>query len=170
MARRDVLDAVGGYRSAFFKAQDYDLLRRLSERGKLSSVPDILVRLTASSRSLTSIPAGGEQFEFGVLAFVSSVLRANGGTDPIEGASAAEFIAEFHDWYRGSRMPSLFRSRLERRAARIAGGEGRAASAVIGLARATWLDPVWPLRGLGVDSDPAAEARAWAESWAERKR
>jgi hypothetical protein len=119
---------------------------------------------------MTAGTTGGEQFEFGVLAFVCSVLRTIGVPDPINDASSADFIAEFGRWYRGSRLPSLFRSRLARREARIAGGEGRTTAAVAALARATWYDPAWPLRRFGVNADVAAEARAWAEAWARMKR
>lgn len=170
MVRREALKSVGGYRSAFLKAQDYDLLRRLAEVGMLASVPDALVRLTLSIRSMTAATAGGEQFEYCVLAFVCSVLRAKAVADPVDGPSSAAFIADFRRWYRGSRLPSLFQSRLERRAARIAGGEGRAADAAAALIRATRFDPSWPLRRLGVDADPAAQARAWAQDWARGSR
>lgn len=168
MVRRKTLEKVGSYRSVFYKAQDYDLLRRLSEVGKLSSLAEIFVRLTLSGQSITMSPDGGDQFEFGVLAFVSSVLRAKGIVDPIESAACAEFIREFRDWYRESRLPASFRSRLERRSARIAVGEGRAMSVVAGLARATWFDPTWPLSALGVEFDLAAGARVWAENWIRR--
>lgn len=170
MVRREVLEAVGGYRTVYQKAQDYDLLRRLSEKGRLSSLPDVLVRLTVSNQSVTASAEGGEQFEFCALGFASAALRAKGLKDPLEGPSAAAFLEEFRLWYRASRLPALFRSRLARREARVAGGEGQAGAAVAALARATWLDPAWPLRGLGVDADPAADIRAWAESWAGRTR
>lgn len=170
MVRRDAFEAVGGYRAVFQKAQDYDLLRRLSERGQLSSLPDVLVRLTVSNQSVTASAEGGEQFEYGALGFASAALRAKGLKDPLDGPGAAAFVEEFRLWYRASRLPSLFRSRLARREARVAGGEGQPGTAVAALARATWLDPAWPLRGLGVDSDPAADIRAWAESWAGRNR
>lgn len=170
MVRRDALESVGGYRTAFVKAQDYDLLRRISERGRLGSLSEVLVRLTISNQSVTSVPEGGEQFEYGVLAYACAVIRAKRGMDPLEGPSSAVFISDFRDWYRRSRFPVLFRSRLARREARVAGGEGKPGAAALALARATWLDPAWPLRGLGVDADPAADIRAWAEAWAGRNR
>ncbi|MDD5304303.1 MAG: glycosyltransferase family A protein [Elusimicrobia bacterium] len=170
MVRRDALESAGGYRAAFIKAQDYDLLRRLSELGRLSSLSDVLVRLTVSNHSMTAASEGGEQFEYCALAYACATLRAKVGKDPLEEPSSSEFIDEFRRWYRTSRLPALFRSRLARREARIAEGEGMPGAAVAALARATWLDPAWPLRGLGVDADPAAEARAWAESWARRNR
>lgn len=170
MVRREALEAVGGYRAVFQKAQDYDLLRRLSEKGRLSSVPDILVRLTVSNQSVTASAEGGEQFEFCALGFASAALRFKGLKDPLDGSSAAAFVEEFRLWYRASRLPALFRSRLARREARVARGEGQPGAAVAALARATWLDPAWPLRRLGVDADPAADILAWVESWTERAR
>lgn len=170
MVRREALETTGGYRAVFQKAQDYDLLRRLSEGGRLSSLPDVLVRLTVSNQSVTASAEGGEQFEFCALGFASAALRAKCLKDPLEGPSAAAFLDEFRLWYRASRLPALFRSRLARREARVSGGEGQPGAAVAALARATWLDPAWPLRGLGVDADPAADIWAWVESWAGRTR
>ncbi len=40
MFRRDVAKAVGGYRSDFKGAEDYDLWLRMAERGALANVPD----------------------------------------------------------------------------------------------------------------------------------
>lgn len=170
MVRREALEAAGGYRAVFQKAQDYDLLRRLSERGRLSSLPDVLVRLTISNQSVTASTKGGEQFEFCALGFASAAMRAKGLKDPLDGPSAAAFFEEFRLWYRASRLPALFRSRLARREARVAGSEGQPGAAVAAFARATWLDPAWPLRRLGMDADPAADIRAWVESWAARTR
>ena len=42
MLRRSALDAVGGYRSAFRAAQDYDLWLRLIERGGVDVMPEVL--------------------------------------------------------------------------------------------------------------------------------
>jgi glycosyltransferase involved in cell wall biosynthesis len=44
MIRREALEAVGGYRSAFAAAQDYDLWLRLAERYDLDNVPEVLYR------------------------------------------------------------------------------------------------------------------------------
>ncbi len=170
MVRRSALEAAGGYRAAFAKAQDYDLLRRLSERGRLASLPELLVRLTVSNSSVTASGEGGEQFEFCVLGFVCAVLRAEIAADPLDGPGADAFAEEFRRWYRSSRLPAAFRSRLARRQARTAGAEGRPAAAAAALARATWLDPAWPWRRLAGGGDLANAARAWALAWARRPR
>lgn len=157
MVRREALH----YRAEFLKAQDYDLLLRLSERGGLGSVPEPLVRLGLSPGSVTESPEGGSQFEYCVLAYVCAVCRRLGAPEPL-GAP------EFARWYRSSSYPALFRSRLSRREARMALRDRRPMAAAAALARATVADPAWPLRHAGAD-DPAAEARAWARAWAKRR-
>ena len=166
MVRRDALEAVGGYRRRFLKAQDYDLLLRLSEFGRLSSLPEALVRLHASRGSISMNSEGGEQFEYGVLAYTSAVVRSCSGPDPLEGPKADAFAKSFRSWYRSSRYPSLFLSRRQRRTARIAWGENRPALAAAALARATLADPSWALSRVGLGGDIAADARNWAENWA----
>ncbi len=170
MVRREVLRRVGGYRAIFEKAQDYDLLRRISEGGKLASLPESLVRLTVSSQSVTNSSQGGEQFEFCALAYASSVLRNERERDPLEGNDAAAFQRDFRGWYRASRLPSIFQSRLARRGARAAHADGRPLAAVGALVRATVVDPQWAFRKLGGDAALGALTRAWALSWAEGHR
>lgn len=43
MMRRDDLSAIGGYRKEYEMAEDLDLLLRLSERGRLGNLPEILL-------------------------------------------------------------------------------------------------------------------------------
>lgn len=169
MFRRDALSLVGGYRPQFIKGQDYDLLLRLSENGRLASLPEPLVRLTANRSSVTVSSIGGEQFEFSVMAYACAVIRRLGYGDPLSASDAEEFISCFKAWYRSSEYPAIFRSRLERRSARIALSEMRPGSAVSSLVRATWADPTWPFQRINGQSTQASEARAWAEGWARRK-
>lgn len=44
MVRADALKEVGGYRSSFDGAEDHDLYLRLSRKGSLAAVPDVLFR------------------------------------------------------------------------------------------------------------------------------
>jgi glycosyltransferase involved in cell wall biosynthesis len=44
MMRTEIVRAVGGYREALAGAEDYDLWLRLSERGMLANLPEVLVR------------------------------------------------------------------------------------------------------------------------------
>lgn len=169
MYRRDALRLVGGYRPRFVKAQDYDLLLRLSESGRLASLPEPLVRLTVTRSSVTASPIGGEQFEFGVLAYACAVIRRLGHDDPLLAANAEEFYSCFKAWYRSSGYPAIFRSRLERRSARIALSEMRPGMVVSSLARATWADPAWPFLYFNCQFTQASAVRSWAEGWARRK-
>ncbi len=51
--RADAYRAVGGYRTAFYFAQDLDLVGRLAERGPLASLPDLLYVFRVSPRSIS---------------------------------------------------------------------------------------------------------------------
>lgn len=53
--RREAVLRVGGYRSEFqIGSEDYDLLLRLAELGRLANLPDILVRYRLHDESLTA--------------------------------------------------------------------------------------------------------------------
>lgn len=170
MMRRAVYEAVGGYRPVFAKAQDYDLLRRLARAGRLASLSAPLVRLRVSRGSMTDSTGDGEQLSYGVLAYAADKVRGCSGADPLDGASAAEFMRDFHRWYPQSRYPRMFRSRLARRAARVFLSERRPVEGTLALVRATAAYPGWPFQRAGVGPDPAKDARVWAESWARRTR
>ncbi|MBI3565183.1 MAG: glycosyltransferase family 2 protein [Elusimicrobia bacterium] len=169
MMTRAAYDAAGGYRPDFPKAQDYDLLRRLARVGRLASVPEPLASVRLSAGSMTEQRGDGEQFEYCVMAFACDRVRALTGADPLDGGDRDRFRADFSGWYRASRYPGMFRSRLERRAARVGWGSGRPAAAVAALGRATLLDPAWAVRR-AIGGDLAAEVRAWAAAWARRTR
>lgn len=47
-------DAVGGYRSEFYYAQDLDLFTRLAKAGPVASVPDVLYAYTFSPHSIST--------------------------------------------------------------------------------------------------------------------
>ena len=53
LARREVLEDAGGYREKFRHAQDYDLTLRLSDKYKLSNIPEYLVGWRALKTSIT---------------------------------------------------------------------------------------------------------------------
>ena len=57
--RRDALLRVGGYRSAFRRADDYDLWLRLSEHGGLANLPEVVLdyRVGAAQVSLVELEA-----------------------------------------------------------------------------------------------------------------
>lgn len=164
MVRREALETVGGYRTRFVKAQDYDLLLRLCEVGRLASLPEPLVRLGVDSDSMTTRIADGSQFEYGVLGYVSAVIRRSGNPDPLNGPEADGFIADFRSWYRRSPYPRIFASRLSRRAARMSFASGNPFQGGAALVRACVADPGWPIRFAGVGGDIGQYARDWVKA------
>lgn len=164
MVRREALEAVGGYRTRFVKAQDYDLLLRLCEVGRLTSIPEPLVRLSVDSDSMTTRIADGSQFEYGVLGYVCAIIRRSDQLDPLNGPEADSFVADFRSWYRRSPYPSIFASRLSRRSARIAFASGKPFVGGAALVRACVADPGWPIRFAGVEGDIGRYARDWVKA------
>jgi hypothetical protein len=55
MARTEALRLIGGYREEFPVADDYELLLRLGEVGKVENLPDVLVRYTRHESNTTSL-------------------------------------------------------------------------------------------------------------------
>ncbi|MFG0333991.1 MAG: glycosyltransferase family 2 protein [Maioricimonas sp. JB049] len=54
LMRRDVLQAVGGYRNCFYYAQDSDLWLRMAEAGSLCVVPEVLYRRISGLNCISS--------------------------------------------------------------------------------------------------------------------
>lgn len=170
MARANVIAAVGGYRPQFRKAQDYDLLLRLAGAGRLSNLNDSLVILTVSAESMTASPEGGEQLEFGAMALACSEIRREFGVDPLDGREHERFRDDFKSWYAESRLPGVFRSRLDRRNMRIALTEKHPSRAASALVKALRNDPFCLLPGSAGDRRAADSVREWAADWARRRR
>lgn len=61
MIRRDAVAAIGGYREDFGAAQDRDLWLRLLERGRLASLPLVLLKYRMHSASVTSSRAATQK-------------------------------------------------------------------------------------------------------------
>ena len=78
--RKAALQAVGGYRRAYLRAEDYDLWLRLAERGKLSNLAEPLLEYRIGG------PFRPQAFARQVLsemaARAAAKLRRSGGTDP----------------------------------------------------------------------------------------
>lgn len=78
--RRAAYDAVGGYRAAFYYAQDCDLWQRLAEYGEIAGIEEVLYESSAEvggiSTSRTSI-----QMQFASLADRAAIARADGCGD-----------------------------------------------------------------------------------------
>lgn len=161
--RRQAVNGCGGYRRCFIKAQDFDLYLRLSEHYRLGSIPEPLCDLQHSLHSITARVGDGAQFEYGVLALVAAESRRAGRPDPLD-HDAADFIERYRAWYRQSRYPATFRSRLLRRAARLAWADSRPALAALAFTRSLWVDPWWAGERLGVV--PPGRIAADAVNWA----
>lgn len=170
MMRRDAFDAAGGYRARFVKAQDYDLLLRLSEAGRLASLAEPLVKLQVRGDSMSFTAEGGRQFEYCVLGYACSVVRALGRADPLDGADVERFLEDFSRWFPTSRYPALYESRKARREARLAAAERKPVATATALARSLSADPGWPLRRWTDADVVSAEAEEWASSWVEGRR
>ena len=143
MFRREPMAACGGYRARFVKAQDYDLLLRLSERHGLASLHEPLCRLRYSLTSMTSSAQDGQQLKYTVLAYVTALIRRAGGADPLDLEGREVFLAAFRDWYAASSYPRRFHSRQLRRQARVAWHRGRWREAITAVANAFRADPLW---------------------------
>jgi len=97
MLRKQVLDAVIGYRNDFRFAQDYDLALRLSEHYELGNLPEYLY-LSRHNREMISVSNNASQLAFAQLARMLHKERLQDGTDALErGASVEELLPEVGD-------------------------------------------------------------------------
>lgn len=84
--RRECYERVGGYRTAFPVAQDWDLWLRLTELGPLSYAPEVLYAFEIGLRSVSALRRA-EQTRYVDLARRCAFARARSGSD--EAALAA---------------------------------------------------------------------------------
>lgn len=54
MMRREVLRGIGGYRTQFVVAQDFDLLLRMAEVGRLANLPEVLLHYRSHESSVST--------------------------------------------------------------------------------------------------------------------
>ena len=85
--RRDVYEAVGGFRRVFMHAEEYDLWLRIAERHPLANLSDpvLYYRLHPGQISFAQI---GEQVIYTLGARAAARRRRSGGADPFEGREA----------------------------------------------------------------------------------
>jgi O-antigen biosynthesis protein len=83
MMRKSSFDEVGGYRSAFKYAQDYDLWLRISEKFKISNLAEHLYQWAIDEQSI-SISKYAIQQQYRAHALKSAKARRNGDVDPVE--------------------------------------------------------------------------------------
>ena len=165
MFRRATILRYGGYRELFTDAEDYDLHLRLAETQQIASMHEPLCRSTYSMNSASCNDRQGQQFQYAVLAFISSVFRCSGLADPLESRTSNEFLAEFRAWYASSGYPDFFRAVKLRRQTRLALSEGQVWKALQYLLIAVRTDPQWVLHGLLPWSNDGvtSAAIAWVE-------
>ncbi|HTU45929.1 MAG TPA: glycosyltransferase [Bryobacteraceae bacterium] len=84
MMRAEAVRALGGYREAFFAAEDHDLWLRAAERYELANLPEILLRYRIHTQAL-SFEKLEQQVISAVAAEVSAGLRRAGKSDPFTG-------------------------------------------------------------------------------------
>lgn len=77
-----VFNQVGGYNKRFLMSQDCDLWLRFCERGKISCLPEILVKLRKHGQQVSSQNGNVDQINYGMSAIVCHFLRSADGFDP----------------------------------------------------------------------------------------
>lgn len=78
--RRDALLKVGGYRSEFLPAEDYDLWLRISEHCRLTNVPEIVLRYRVHDKQVSTTQVL-QQVISTIAAQLAARSRATTGTD-----------------------------------------------------------------------------------------
>jgi len=81
MMRAEAVRALGGYREAFFAAEDHDLWLRAAEHYELANLPEILLRYRIHTRAL-SFEKLEQQVMSAMAAEISARLRRAGKSDP----------------------------------------------------------------------------------------
>lgn len=89
--RLQAVREVGGYRSAYADAEDYDLWLRLGQIGEIDNLPATLLQYRVHGGNVT-ILRGERQARHSALAFVAASVRAEDGRDltPVEGWPSAQ--------------------------------------------------------------------------------
>ena len=83
MLRTDALRAIGGYRTPFRTAQDYDLYLRLAETTRLANLPETLLQYRVHAKQVSSSRLV-QQTLSAVVAWHSAEARRCGRVDPVE--------------------------------------------------------------------------------------
>lgn len=81
--RRDVYHQVGGYRSAFYFAQDLDLWSRLIERGPFRVIPEVLYQAHFTPGSISGTRASEQRVLAGLIAQAAAARRMGQSEAPI---------------------------------------------------------------------------------------
>ncbi len=80
--RKQSAAAVKGYNSRFVRSQDVDLWLRLSQRGQMACLPEVLVKLRKHGDNISTHNSGPTQMIMGMAARTCHLLRMRGVPDP----------------------------------------------------------------------------------------
>ena len=89
LMRRDAYQAAGGYRAAFYFAQDLDLWTRLIEKGAFAVVPEVLYLARLEPQSISGTQTQ-EQVQLAKLIIGATQARRSGASEDAFLAAAAE--------------------------------------------------------------------------------
>jgi len=82
--RKEVLLAVGGYRTAFDESEDYDLFLRMGERNPIANLHEFVLRYRIHANQV-SVRNGKHQVECVLAAAAAAEVRKRGCSDPLLG-------------------------------------------------------------------------------------
>lgn len=84
MIRRDLLEAVGGYRAAYRHCEDYDLWLRLAERTRMANLPERLLLYRYSDTQVSHRHVLAQHYG-AAIARLARIERLQGRPDPSDG-------------------------------------------------------------------------------------
>ena len=143
--RSKSIRSIEGYREIFFKAQDFDLILRLSEVGKISCIPQVLSRQRFDDKSLTYQNSKYSQMKYGILGLASYFLKKKDKEKLFE---TLKFQKEFDNWYDNSIYENLFLSRTYRTKFKYEIEKKNYMSAFKLILISFLYDHIWPLRNI----------------------
>jgi glycosyltransferase involved in cell wall biosynthesis len=170
MFRAGLVRTLGGYDERFPKAQDFDLLFRITARHEIACLPEPLCRLRLSTDSSTFADGRAEQLRWALVAYARARIQREEGEDLLESPGWFRLQAAFAAWFAASSYPRRFRASRRRTRARLAVGRGRWASAAVALGSSLLDDPAWLVRRAGLASGARAADAAWRWLAEERRR
>lgn len=93
--RTELAKSLGGYRTRFKRAQDYDMWLRMSELGEIACVQDSLVRIRQHTDQISHDEGGMRQLVDARVALISHHIRQGGFHDPAAEESSNEEFETF---------------------------------------------------------------------------
>jgi glycosyltransferase involved in cell wall biosynthesis len=145
MIRRDVAVAAGGYDELFRRAEDYALLLRLIERGRICVIPEPHLLLRYRTDSETFGDTQGETLMYALLARALATPEVIALVGTRNSATSARFVRDFKNWYLRSSARRRFSAARLRRLAELAWREKDYARATSRGFASLGLDPSWLL-------------------------